>query len=482
MAASAEKKQYSTILHTVVILFFYFGFQFIPPFLSMTEQGMKILGIFLGLVYGLSTIGGIWPSILAIFAIPMTGSSTLAATFASGLGCDSSFLMLFMMVFAELLAANDVTKNMAYWLMSRNFLNGRPWVISFVILYGMLLLGSLGATFGLIIIFWSVITTIAKEANMKPYDKWPTLMIFGVVQAALFTSSMWLFRGNPLFLSQAYQQASGIALGMLPYTMFNFILATIAIIVYTLLCKYIFKADVTPLKSIDLAFIKQHSKKMNTKQKLIIFTFIGAVVTIMSVGFMPKTWVLQNMLAAIGNSGCTALWLVPLMIIHIDGKPILDFKIAAKGIMWDVWFLAAAVLSVAAPMLGEGMGFRESLLTIVGPILSGHGTMVFTILCVVLSVFLTNIMANTVVGLMFVPVIYSCAVQMGINGTPTLVLMLVCIHLAIITPAASPFAAMLFGNTEWVKPADVYRYGIISVVILLILLIIVGIPLANMLF
>lgn len=125
---------------------------------------MTVLGIFIGLIYGLSTVGGIWPSLLAIFAVPLTGAAPLTVTLSSGLGADSSFLMLFMMVVAELLAANDVTKILAFWLWDANFYRTalavfflHPlWDVSF---------GSLGATFGLVIIFWSVTTTVCKEAG-----------------------------------------------------------------------------------------------------------------------------------------------------------------------------------------------------------------------------------------------------------------------------------------------------------------------------
>lgn len=439
MSEATAKVKKSVWVHTIIILFLYFGFKFLPPVLSLTQQGMAVIGIFIGLIYGLSTVNGIWPSLLAIFAVPFNGVATLPETLASGLGNDSNFLML--------------------------------------------LIGSLGATFGLIIIFWSIITTVCKETGMKPYDKWPTLMIFGVCLAALFTSSMWMFRGNPLFLSQAWTKIAGISINMFTYTLFNFILATISIIVFVLVCKYIFRVDVSAIQNIDVEFIrKEASSGMTSKQKFILFCFIGTIVTILSVGFLPKTWPITIALSSIGNSGCVALWMALLFIVHFDGKPVLDFKAASRGIMWEVWFLSGAVLSVAGLMSAESTGIQKSLMTIVGPILTSQGTMIFTILVVVIAIVLTNFVANTVVGLLFVPIIFSCATQLGIDGTPVVCLMLVAIHLAIITPGGSPFAAMLFGNSAWVHPKDVYRYGTISIAIIAVIMLIIGIPLSNLLF
>ena len=483
MSEASTKIKKTVWIHTAIVLFLYFGFKYVPPVLSLTQQGMAVIGIFIGLIYGLSTLNGIWPSLLAIFAVPFNGVATLSETLASGLGNDSNFLMMFMMVIAEVLAANNITKIMAYWLMSRNFMRGRPWLFSFCILYGMFLIGSLGATFGLIIIFWSIITTVCKETGMKPYDKWPTLMIFGVVLAALFTSSMWMFRGNPLFLSQAWSKIAGVSIPMLNYSLFNFILATISLIIFVLVCKFVFRVDVSAIQNIDVEFIKKEaSNGMTAKQKFILFCFIGTIATIMSVGFLPKSWSITTALSSIGNSGCVALWMALLFIAHFDGEPVLDFKTASRGIMWEVWFLSGAVLSVAGLMSAESTGIQKSLMAIVGPILTSQGTMVFTLLVVVIAIVLTNIVANTVVGLLFVPIIYSCSIQLGINGTPILCLMLVAIHLAIITPGGSPFAAMLFGNSSWVRPKDVYRYGTISIMLIAIIMLIVGIPLSNILF
>ncbi len=104
------------------------------------------------------------------------------------------------------------------------------------------------------------------------------------------------------------------------------------------------------------------------------------------------------------------------------------------------------------------------------------------IIIVVVSVVLTNFMANTTVGLMFTPVIYSFSVSMGFNPMPLIAMMLVSIHIAYLTPAASPFASLLFGYSSWVKPGDIYKYGLITCIAMTVIFLLVGIPLSNVLF
>ena len=54
--------------------------------------------------------------------------------------------------------------------------------------------------------------------------------------------------------------------------------------------------------------------------------------------------------------------------------------------------------------------------------------------------------------------------------------------MAILTPAASPFAAFLYGNKEWLEKSDVLKYGTAILVMCIVLYIAAGIPLARMVY
>ena len=42
-------------VHIIITLFLMFGFGFLPPFATLTPMGMRLLGTFLGVIYGYST-------------------------------------------------------------------------------------------------------------------------------------------------------------------------------------------------------------------------------------------------------------------------------------------------------------------------------------------------------------------------------------------------------------------------------------------
>ncbi|MHC1745711.1 MAG: hypothetical protein AB9895_01045 [Negativicutes bacterium] len=56
-----------------------FGFGFLAPVEPLTVMGMKIIGIFLGLLYGWMFVGLIWPSLIGLLALPLCGYMTAKA-------------------------------------------------------------------------------------------------------------------------------------------------------------------------------------------------------------------------------------------------------------------------------------------------------------------------------------------------------------------------------------------------------------------
>lgn len=67
----------------------------------------------------------------------------------------------------------------------------------------------------------------------------------------------------------------------------------------------------------------------------------------------------------------------------------------------------------------------------------------------------------------------------GFDPMPVMAMMLISIHIAYLTPAASPFASLMFGFSNWIKPADIYKMGTVVAVMIVLVFLAVGIPLSN---
>ena len=108
--------------------------------------------------------------------------------------------------------------------------------------------------------------------------------------------------------------------------------------------------------------------------------------------------------------------------------------------------------------------------------------MIFMIIVLAIPTVLTNFANNMVVGIIFLQLICTLAGPLGVSAEPLVLSLMVCSNLAFLTPAASAPAAMLFGNTEWIKPKDVYIMGGIAMLLLMVVAIAVSIVWGGILF
>ena len=82
-------------IHTFVYFLITFCFCYLP-FHALTPFGMTIVGIFIGLLYGWTFIGFVWPSMMSIFALGLCGYfKTPQAAFANAF---SNHLVIFMLL------------------------------------------------------------------------------------------------------------------------------------------------------------------------------------------------------------------------------------------------------------------------------------------------------------------------------------------------------------------------------------------------
>ena len=56
------------------------------------------------------------------------------------------------------------------------------------------------------------------------------------------------------------------------------------------------------------------------------------------------------------------------------------------------------------------------------------------------------------------------------------------VFVALLTPIASPHAALLHGNKEWILTKDVYLYGSIMTIWSVLIAFVIGYPLASFIF
>ena len=483
-AIGRSKKTISYYLHMIITLLLMFGFGLFPAPEPMTALGMKVIGIFLGLLYGWTTCGLIWPSLLGMIALALSGALSIKEVLIGGFGNETTLLILFLLIFAAAIEEAGVSRSIAMWFVTRPVFFGKPWLFTYFFLFAAFILSAATSTMAAIVICWSILYMVAKTLGYKPGDAYPALMVLGIVYACTLGLCLLPFKSVPLGLLGIYQQLSGEAIPFIKYVCFTAPTCLLSLLVFTLLGKFIFRPDTTPLKNLCASTYGDEAKiQIDHRQKVVIGFLVGMIVLLLIPSLLPKSWQLAQILNGIGPTGMVITIVAVMTMLRVNGEPLLAFgKMAARGIQWDVVILTAMVMPLVGVLTTDATGIKPFLLKLLSPVFGGHSTVVFCTIVALLAIVVTNLCNNGVTGVIFITITYSFAVQMGMATATVALLIIFCVHLALLTPAASPMAAMLHGNKEWISTAAIYKYGIIAVLITGVLLIAIGLPLANLLF
>ncbi len=487
MAQSAKKDL--TLLHALITLFFMFGFAYaVPPLGSITPYGMKILGIFIGLLYGWTASNLIWPTFLGMIALVSTGAFTMKEFFTQSFGNETVVFLLVIFVFTGLVDAVGLIKFIANWFVSRKCVNGRPWVFSTLVIFGAFVAGGFINMFAALIVFWGIIYIVSDMFGFKPYDQYPTLMIFGIGIASFVGGAVMPYKLLPLAMLGAYDKmlaAAGLSEGItfMQYVAYSLPISIGLTVLYILICRFVFRPDLKDLQKISTEFVNPEDLQLSAKQKTVFLLLIIFIFLMLAPGFLPKSWGITWFINQIGIAGCVMLLIIVTFWLKFDGQPLMDFKAMANlGVAWEPYVMFALILPFTTIFTSAETGISQSIVSALSPIFAGKPTVLFILLFLLIPTILTNIANNMVVGISFLPILLSVGINLGVNIHALFVTLVLAVNLAFVTPAASPGAAIVFANVNWLRAKDIYKYASIYIIIAFVFLITVGLAWANIIF
>jgi sodium-dependent dicarboxylate transporter 2/3/5 len=479
----------STIINAIIGVVIMLFFRFLPISLpKVTPVGMNILGIFLGTLYLWSTVDILWSSILCIFLISVSGYAPSNQALATAFGSPVVIQFFFLMILVGGLVELKITHYIARYFLTRKITNGRPWAFTFMLMIGCFLMSAFVNPFAPIFLFWPILYDIFKELNMKPGEKYPTIMLILVVIASLLGFPVPPFMSNGLALISNFANISKnagkcIVINNASYFITAMIYGVIAILVIVLFCKFVLRPDVEPIKNLSMEKIKKNPlPTLNMKQKIISVTFIVCILAMLLPSIFTKSAFMKFLSSNV--YGLVMVFVAVLCAVRIHNEPVIEMpKLMGSSFSWGTFMLIVAAIFLGNVLTNETTGITAFLSTVLSPIFKGMSVFAFSIFLLVIAVILTNLCNSLVIGMLLQPVILTYASATGVNVIPITALMIIFVLCsAAITPSASPFAALIHGNKEWLKTKDIYQYTSTFVLIELILVLLVGIPVANLFF
>lgn len=485
MSNTQKKTSKAFIVHSLIGVLIMVGFRYLPISLpEVTEVGIEIIGIFIGTLYLWTTVDPLWGSLISIGLIGLSGYSSMNQVLAECFGSPVVVQVLFLMIIVGALIENKITLYIGRFFLTRKVVEGRPWVFTFVLMLGTFLMSAFVSPWAPIFLFWPVLYDIFAEIGYTRDDTYPKIMIVFVVMATLLGFPVPPFMNNGLALLSNYRNITNntVYINDALYMILTIATNLVMMIAMVLFAKYILKPDVSKVKEIKVDMLKRNPlPKMDLKQKTLVAGFVVLIILFLAPTLCPDIALCQTIQKS--SYGLALLVVGALSAIKIEGKPLMDYPaIMGKHVGWSSYFLVACAILIGNVITNDATGITQFLNFVLAPLFGGMSVLTFTIFVLLVAVIFTNLCNSLVIGMILQPIISSYCLTTGANAAP-----IVCVMISFVlasaacTPAASPFATILHGNTTWLKASETYKYTLLFVGIMLVIQLVVGLPLANLL-
>lgn len=477
MSCSKNAKKY---IHVAITLLLMIGIGLLPSFGQVTPLGMKVLGVFLGMMYGWIFVELTWPSILGIFFLALTGYSTITELFGS---LFNSTVMQALLCFLAATLFNNLkaTDYVATKIMSSKFLIGKTWTIVAVIFFTTALISLLSTSMPAIFLMWAITMNITKHAGYAYNDKSVAFLIAGVVYAGAFGDMLLPFKATTISYIGFASSVMEINIPILNYALLMLIFFVFMMILYMLFGKYILHLDMSKLSKTSTLFLKEKQQKASRIQKIGLILMIVFMAILLLPTVLPKTWIICKCLNQIGLIGACVIVIVAGAIIKNDeGNSIVSIESLFGGVGWSLIWLLASTFPMAEALRSPDIGIMATVNEFIIPLIDGMSVISLIVMTVIVLGLLTQLTHNGVLAIIFYPVVLPLIEGMGGNPMVAWFAIFIILQCAFATPAASMYSGFVFGNKSLSTGKYAYVLGI-SIFVFGLVLVLALLPIMNIL-
>lgn len=454
-------KVHPQIKHFIIMLAIIVVFWVCPPFhSSLTPLGMKLLGILIACCYGwcFGDIG--WSSMLCLFAIPFTGAISINDLLANSFGNNLVVFLIFVLMFGYLMEASGLIEFIAYWLLSRNFVSGKPWRLLLFFMIAAAIATALAANVFMTQIFmFSLAVKILGTCGYKKGDTAAKVMITATTCACMCGYFAFPWGGINIILLGAISSITGIEVNYVDFLMFSIPVAVATLLIYWLILRFIYRPDLTLLKNYDSSQIEPEKLILSVQAKLVGAVLIAFVLILTIASLFPQSPI-GMLFNTLGMAGTLILVMLPLLFIKVGDKRVWSVPDTFRnGVNFESVLACAFLIPFGTLLSAEDAGVSSFFLALLQPIMQNATPFTIAMIIVIFAMILTQFMANLTAAYIFLPMIYAMSLSIGFD--PIVQSLLACYgaHIAILLPAASAYSAVTHAH-PWSSSSATTRYGL----------------------
>ncbi len=460
------------LIHFAVVLLFMFGFRFLPPFGGLETKGMEILGIFIGSVYGWIAVDLTWTSLIGMVALGTTQTMTFQDVLSAGLGSQYFVLTAMMLFLAAALTELDLTNVIISKLFNLKWIQGKPWCMVFIFLFAVFLVAMMTNLMVSTVVFLELYRGLAKKANIPPHHKLNSVFLGGISMADSMGEISLPFKTSVIIILGIYAAGMGVQPNMAKYLLCALPTAILALMLYCLTCKYILRIDASCIK--DSGFSVEEVKATK-RQKVFLALFAALVVCLLLPSILPANLGITALLNNIGVGGISILFVALMMLVRVDGKPLLELGPLMKHYSFPMLIIMGYFTPLASAFSSDDVGIKTALVNLFQPILGNLSSYGFVVAIVLITVILTNFLNNLPIGSIFVSLVVVLAGDLaGVNIYAVVVMLIFACFISIVLPPANVPNAVIYGQRDLITFKNQFTVTFTCAVVFVLFLLTVG--------
>lgn len=466
-----DKKFYIIALVTVIIMY---GTGFLPTFGQVTPAGMRVLGIFLGCIFAWCFGELVWSSILGLASLVIINCGTTMENFASAFANNTTATIITAFVFCCAIEKSGLLAEFSKWILGRKWAQKGPWGLVFGFYLAAVILALMAANpLPPIILLWALFYEMAKEIGIKPYDPLSVIILCGIgvstyvgVAIIPYSSMTVVVRGA----AESFDPNFVFNIG--EYMLLNFIVP----IIYLPIIVFVLKLLAGKKVNIEMPKREQYRMNLNMESKISLCLLLIVILSMIIPNFLPE----GNFLRVLFNDKLTIVGTfmiasVILMIIRVNGKPVLDIAEGISSVPWHLVLIVSSALAISNFITADETGIMPTIVSTLNPLMEGKSAFAITLLFVVIGLITTNFINDVVTCVVLYPIAAQFILDAGGSEMLFAILFSQVTIQGCFMPSGSYVGAMFHGNREWMHSKDVFKWVAIMEVFLLGVLLIVAI-------
>lgn len=444
----------------------------IPPFGDLTPVGMKVLSVFLASLFGWSFSQRTWVSLTIVALLPMTGVMNMTSLLAASFGNSSWVSIIVAYAFVGLMMETGVGDYFVSLIFRPRFVREHPWITISAMFILTWLLSCMTSIFTGTILVWGLVYKLCDSIGCKPGDRLATTLVFGVLISGMLSTTATPWLPNVLVITGAFTSMTGLSINYINYMLFTIPFSVVSMLAFTLMARFLFRPDVTPIRNADFELLSAGAKKAPKKVRIALAGFGVFLLLLLVPNVLPAGNPVKSFLDNLGLVGAGFLVLSVLSLIRTEDGPLLSLHaLFTKHLPWKMLIMTAGIQALCGALFADNTGLSEFLSAAVVPVFSSLPKVLFLLTIVLLGVVLTNFMINAIVAIaLLAPALAACT-ALGITEYQVLYVIIISTSVALLTPPSGASAMLLHSNTEWIKPKEIWLYSIPTLILLSVILV-----------